>query len=162
MGTKQPETMGHKHPDKHTHTRMRDMQNIVGEVWSVDQQKLDFLDEFETYPTYYDRLKIPVHLLPPPDDDGGQGRDEEHVTDLRLSDNEGVGKNMVWPMLYVMRAFKPELLSLPFHADYDSYGSHGLPYVERLQRTGAIEHEHVKDETQRTILETHHAVEDIR
>ena len=93
----------------HSHT-----QSIVGEVWSVDQQKLEFLDQFESYPDYYDRRPILVHLL---------------HQDGRRSGQQ------VEPMLYILKAFKPELLNLPLHSDYDSFGSHNLPYHERLIRT---------------------------
>lgn len=93
---------------------LNNTQNILGEVWSVDQAKLSFLDDFEAYPTYYDRLAVKVHLL---DDQGNK-----------------TGKEL-WPMLYVMKTFRPKLLDLPFHSDYDSYGAHKMPYHERLIRT---------------------------
>lgn len=89
-------------------------QNIRGEVWSVDQQKLKFLDEFESYPDYYDRVPVHVHLL---DDEGRMTGDQVQAN------------------IYILKSSKPELLKLPFLSNYDSYGSHNMPYHERLIRT---------------------------
>lgn len=172
------------------------LQNIVGEVWSVDRQKLKFLDDFEAYPSYYDRVKIDVHLLPTQtatgsgnsdhqrqqesgsgsgDGDGGKhsgggqtgvgsagDRSEEGQEEgrkgaaagaatsgdgVRLKQEDDAGQNgaarVLRPMLYIMKTFKAELLNLPFYSDYDSYASHNMPYVERLNiRTGETEASH--------------------
>lgn len=79
-------------------------QNVWGEVYEVDDQVLSYLDAFEGCPKFYDRILIPVTL------DNGQ----------QLS-----------AFAFFFRDHKPEMLQLPFIEDYDSYGSHGRPYVER-------------------------------
>lgn len=70
---------------------------------------LKFLDEFEGHPTYYTRRQTPVSTV-------------EHGT--------------IEPWIYFLNEYKPEMLTLPMYADYDSYGQHGLRYVERCDRQG--------------------------
>ncbi|XP_054164808.1 gamma-glutamylaminecyclotransferase C-like [Oppia nitens] len=76
---------------------------ICGEIYSVDDKMRDFLDKFECHPTYYKRLETPVIL-----EDGSQ----------------------MSPWIYFLLDFKPEMLNLITYGNYDSYGDHGLPYVE--------------------------------
>lgn len=126
------ETNAHTNtPDAQTnaHHRLRHRQNIVGEVWSVDEAKLHFLDDFESYPTYYDRKAVQVFLL----NEEGKKKSEQEV----------------WPMIYILREFKADLLRLPHHSDYNSYGSHNLPYHERLIRTSNEEAEDVMKDIRR-------------
>lgn len=83
-------------------------QKIEGEVYSVDSKMLSFLDDFEGHPTYYTRMKIEVTSA------------SEDFTDK--------------PWVYFINQYKQELLDLPMYANYDSYASHGLRYVERCDR----------------------------
>lgn len=76
---------------------------------------LAFLDDFEGHPGYYTRRETPVRQT-----DSG---------DKKLS-----------PWLYILNKYKSEMLELPMYATYDSYGDHGLPYVERLERQGDNAH----------------------
>lgn len=79
-------------------------QNVWGEVYEVDDSVLSYLDAFEGYPKFYDRILIPMTM------ENGQ----------KLS-----------AFAFFFRDHKPEMLQLPYHEDYNSYGSHGMPYVER-------------------------------
>ena len=42
----------------------------------------------------------------------------------------------IMPWVYILEKYKPEMLQLPMMAIYDSYGDHGLRYVERFERQG--------------------------
>ncbi|CAG2109677.1 unnamed protein product [Medioppia subpectinata] len=79
---------------------------ICGEIYSVDDKMRDFLDDFESHPSYYRRIETTVIL-----EDGSQMN----------------------PWMYFLLDFKPELLDLVTYEDYNSYGDHGLPYVESEQ-----------------------------
>jgi len=90
---------------------------INGEVYSVDQRMLDFLDAFEGHPGYYTRLETPVTST------GADGV----TVELR-------------PWIYILEKYKPDMLQLPLLATYDSFGDHGLRYVERCDRQGENAH----------------------
>ncbi|RWS05940.1 gamma-glutamylaminecyclotransferase B-like protein, partial [Dinothrombium tinctorium] len=83
---------------------------VFGEVYLVDETKFAFLDEFESYPAYYTRLKTPVEAV-------------DYNNDLALN-----------PWIYFLSKSAPKLLSLPMFECYDSLGAHGLTYVERFDR----------------------------
>lgn len=82
---------------------------IQGEIYAIDAEMLKFLDEFEGHPSYYTRRQMPVSTL-------------EHGT--------------IEPWIYFLNQYKLEMLQLPMYADYNSYGQHGLRYVERCDRQG--------------------------
>lgn len=73
---------------------------------------LDILDQFEGHPTYYTRHQIEVNPI-------------EHQEATLLT-----------PWVYFINRYKPEMLTRPMMDNYDSYGPHGLPYVERCARQG--------------------------
>lgn len=75
-------------------------------MYEIDERKLSFLDEFEGYPQLYDRLLQSVTLTT----NGEKSR----------------------ALTYFFKGDGSNFLQLPFHENYDSYGSHGLPYVVRL------------------------------
>lgn len=77
-------------------------QRVVGEVHQVDQEKLQFLDEFEGYPTFYSREKVTINM--------DNGDDVQAWT-------------------YFLADFRPYLLQLETFADYDTNGPHNLPYM---------------------------------
>ena len=83
---------------------MFSLQLIIGEVWKVDQSLLTFLDEFEG--EEYERRRI--HVKP-----------------------KGTGEAILecWCYFYKHQANDGDLSQLPTYRYYDSYGSHGLPYV---------------------------------
>lgn len=82
-------------------------QLIEGEVYTVDEKMLHFLDVFEGHPDYYTRLEMPVVLS-----------NGETCT----------------PWIYFVKRYRPELCELPTYASYDSNGDHGLKYVVRYER----------------------------
>lgn len=81
--------------------------NIHGEVYSIDDKMLEFLDDFESHPTLYKRQKIPVSL--------------------------GDKSELCW--CYLLQKSKPELLQLPFLESYDNNDPQVLKYVIRYKRT---------------------------
>lgn len=92
---------------------------MIGEVYHVDEKKINFLDEFEGFPGYYDRIETEIIL---------------DTTNLPSLVTQQVSESgMIRAHVYFFKAFQENLLSLPFYEDYDSYGPHGLPYDERLE-----------------------------
>ncbi|RWS24084.1 gamma-glutamylaminecyclotransferase-like isoform X1, partial [Leptotrombidium deliense] len=89
---------------------------ICGEIYSVNESKMAFLDDFEGYPKYYNRFQIPVEIT-------SNGYNSSNVQEKLLT-----------PWIYMLTDFEPQLLHLPMHECYDSFGSHGLRYVERCER----------------------------
>lgn len=86
---------------------------IQGEIYSVDQRMLAFLDDFEMVPTWYQR--VPVELqVEKSEGDGGGATAEAFV--------------------YMRKEFEEELLQLQCFESYDAYGDHGLEYVTREAR----------------------------
>lgn len=75
---------------------------------------LKFLDEFEGHPNYYLRQTIDV---------------KTDLCDKTLK-----------PWTYFLMKYKPNMLTLPMHAQYDSFGEHGLRYIERCDRQGLNAH----------------------
>ena len=89
-------------------------QKVQGDVYRVNQKKRDFMDDFESHPTYYERMV------------------EDVVT---AGDSEDSGPKVLKCWAYFMKKYKPEMLELEPMACYDSKGPHGLQYVERYRRT---------------------------
>ncbi|CAG2165494.1 unnamed protein product [Oppiella nova] len=85
---------------------------IYGELWSVDINMQNKMDDFEAHPRFYRRMEIPV------------------LTD----DNTPV---KAWA--YFLIDYKPHLLDLDTYENYNTYGDHGLRYVEGCER-----HDHPK------------------
>ena len=74
----------------------------------------DFMDDFESHPTYYERME----------------------EDIVVDDGTDAGKpKTVKCWVYFMKNYKPGMLDLPPMASYDTNGPHGLQYVERYKRT---------------------------
>lgn len=68
---------------------------------------MEFLDEFENHPNFYNRQKTEVKL---PNDD------------------------IVNCWVYFLPKYPDYFLESQYFSDYDSHGAHGLAYVERYQR----------------------------
>lgn len=83
-------------------------------MYKIDDQKLAFLDDFEGYPSYYGRYEVEVTLV----------------------SNASI-KITAWS--YLFENWQPRMLDLVRYEEYDSFGSHGLPYDDRLLRTSAEE-----------------------
>ncbi|VDK87799.1 unnamed protein product [Litomosoides sigmodontis] len=79
---------------------------IRGELYEVDDQKLEILDKFEGHPTFYRRQSEEVEM-----DDG----------------------TVVTAWIYLLPKWTPNLLqnSTDYLESYNSNGPHNRPYVER-------------------------------
>ncbi|XP_067004520.1 putative gamma-glutamylcyclotransferase CG2811 isoform X2 [Anabrus simplex] len=82
--------------------------NVIGEVYEVDQPMLEQLDILEDHPNFYVR----------------------RIEDVRVMDNkEGLVINC-W--IYFLQNFKPGMLKQELFKEYSSSGPHGLKYLERF------------------------------
>ncbi|XP_051745302.1 gamma-glutamylaminecyclotransferase C-like [Ctenopharyngodon idella] len=94
-------------------------QRIQGEIYSVDQKMLKFLDEFESCPDLYQRTTV----------------------QLEVQDGLGEGENtlesgsFVNASVYSTTTYEPEWLQKPTYESYDAHGDHGLRYVRREDRS---------------------------
>ena len=104
------------------------LQKIEGELYRVDQRKFDFLDQFEEYPHFYTRELIEVTSA---------NYQNTHQGDMDGA--RGIKNYTAW--VYLLSQFKPYLLTLPFHSNYDSFGPHNLPFVVRSKRPPNDPHE---------------------
>lgn len=84
------------------------LQNVIGEIYQVDDKMLANLDILEEHPNFYVR---------------------EIKSVKRIDKNE---TSKCW--IYFLKNFRPELLNQTFYADYSSTGDHGLKYAERYLR----------------------------
>ncbi|NP_001187488.1 gamma-glutamylaminecyclotransferase isoform X1 [Ictalurus punctatus] len=93
-------------------------QRVQGEIYSVDDPMLKFLDWFESCPQMYQRTQVLLEV-------------EEWV-------GEGEGTPQVGgttdAFVYSTTTYKPEWLQYPTFESYDAYGDHGLQYVTREDR----------------------------
>lgn len=89
-------------------------ENVIGEVWKIDDKMLNWLDKFEEHPSYYERIEIKVRFV-------DNCHDDDHC--INLSNIQ-----QVWA--YLLPKYSSEMLNCPFLKCYDSYGDHGLFYVE--------------------------------
>lgn len=81
-------------------------QNVMGEVYEVDDKVLAKLDILEEHPDFYVR--------------------ELYDVERSDGDNEIV---KVW--IYMIKKFKPDYLTHTTYENYSSQGSHGRPYSTR-------------------------------
>lgn len=84
---------------------------IQGELYSVDERMLAFLDDFEKVPTWYQRVPVELQV----DKSGGDSATTE-------------------AFVYTRKEFEQELLQLQCFESYDAYGDHGLEYVTKEAR----------------------------
>ncbi|XP_074604256.1 gamma-glutamylaminecyclotransferase C-like [Brevipalpus obovatus] len=89
-------------------------EQVEGEVYQVDDQMLKWMDDFEEHPTYYLRSKIQVQML----------NNSVHDDSNEIRE--------VWT--YILPKYHEKMLELPFIKCYDTYGDHGMPYVEKSKR----------------------------
>ncbi|XP_041637540.1 gamma-glutamylaminecyclotransferase-like [Cheilinus undulatus] len=89
---------------------------VQGEIYKVDDQMLDFLDDFESCPEMYQRTLVKLEV-------------EEWVGEEKL-----VSGGITEAFVYSTKTYQPEWLSLPCYVNYDSYGDHGLEYEIRESR----------------------------
>lgn len=94
---------------------------VTGEIYFVDDQMLQFLDEFEGCPNMYQRTPMRVEVL-----------DWEN----KNSTSEGASaiKDILECYVYSTTTYQPEWMHLPYYDNYDSFGKHNLSYVLRESR----------------------------
>ncbi|XP_053311299.1 gamma-glutamylaminecyclotransferase [Spea bombifrons] len=95
--------------------------HIAGEIYSVDDQLLKFLDEFESCPDMYQRTLQRIEIV--------EWEDKEDSPEDRPDANR-----IIECFVYSTTSYRPEWLNLPYHDCYDSFGKHGLVYVNHLDR----------------------------
>lgn len=95
--------------------------HIAGEIYSVDEQMLQFLDEFEGCPDMYQRTLMRIQVV---EWEGKGGAGEARAG------ADGVLECFV----YSTATYPPEWVGLPYYDSYDSSGKHGLTYVLRESR----------------------------
>uniref|UniRef100_A0A8D0CFU9 Gamma-glutamylaminecyclotransferase n=1 Tax=Salvator merianae TaxID=96440 RepID=A0A8D0CFU9_SALMN len=93
---------------------------VIGEIYSVDDQMLQFLDEFESCPQVYQRTPVRIEVLE------WEGRN--------TPDQPQVVNSILECYIYSTTSYKPEWINLPYYDNYDSLGKHGLQYVLRESR----------------------------
>lgn len=93
-------------------------QRVQGEIYSVDDQMLKYLDWFEGCPQMYQRTRVLLEV-------------EEWV-------GEGEGTSQVGSatdaFVYSTTTYMPEWLQYPTFDSYDTCGDHGLQYITREAR----------------------------
>uniref|UniRef100_A0A8C5LSV4 Gamma-glutamylaminecyclotransferase n=1 Tax=Leptobrachium leishanense TaxID=445787 RepID=A0A8C5LSV4_9ANUR len=94
---------------------------IDGEVYSVDKQLLQFLDEFEGCPDMYQRSVERIEMVK-----------LEKKGDLPEDRQENL--SFIDTFIYSTTSYEPEWLNLPYHDCYDSFGEHGLTYHNHLDK----------------------------
>ncbi|CAH1404000.1 unnamed protein product [Nezara viridula] len=80
--------------------------NVIGEVYDIDEKMLLNLDILEDYPKFYERSVIPIKM-------------KTEVLDC-------------WT--YFIKRYNAELLSKEMFPSYSTKGPHNLPYCERYLR----------------------------
>ncbi|KAK2917499.1 gamma-glutamylaminecyclotransferase-like [Channa argus] len=93
---------------------------VYGEIYEVDDKMLEFLDNFESVPTMYQRGLVKLEV-------------KEWVGQVEGEETPSPG-NITEAFVYSTTTYKPEWASLPSYESYDAYGDHGLKYVTRDKR----------------------------
>lgn len=93
-------------------------QRVQGEIYSVDDPMLQFLDWFESCPQMYQRTRILLEV-------------EEWAGEVEGTPQVGGTTDA---FVYNTTTYKPEWLQYPTFDSYDSYGDHGMQYVAREAR----------------------------
>ncbi|XP_041115198.1 gamma-glutamylaminecyclotransferase-like isoform X1 [Polyodon spathula] len=90
---------------------------VKGEIYSVDNQMLQFLDEFEGCPHMYQRTLVRLQI-------------EDWESNTSSPEATPAVNSIVEAFVYSTTTYQPEWLNLPCHDKYDAYGEHGLHYCE--------------------------------
>ncbi|XP_042316330.1 gamma-glutamylaminecyclotransferase isoform X2 [Sceloporus undulatus] len=94
---------------------------VTGEIYSVDDQMLQFLDEFEGCPNVYQRTPMRIEVV------AWEGKS--------IASEERPAVNSVLEChVYSTSTYQPEWINLPYYDNYDSFGDHKLEYVLRERR----------------------------
>ncbi|KAM9021739.1 gamma-glutamylaminecyclotransferase [Lathamus discolor] len=95
--------------------------HVAGEIYSVDDQMLQFLDEFEGCPDMYQRTLMRIEVV----EWEGKGG---------VGEARAAAEGVIECFVYSTTTYPPEWVGLPYHDSYDSSGKHGLSYVLRESR----------------------------
>ncbi|XP_025922326.1 gamma-glutamylaminecyclotransferase isoform X1 [Apteryx rowi] len=95
--------------------------HVAGEIYSVDDQMLQFLDEFEGCPDMYQRTPMSIEVV---EWEGKSSAPGERPAACRVMEC----------FVYSTTTYQPEWVHLPYYDNYDSSGKHGLSYVLRESR----------------------------
>ncbi|XP_044864710.1 gamma-glutamylaminecyclotransferase isoform X1 [Mauremys mutica] len=95
--------------------------HVSGEIYSVDDQMLQFLDEFEGCPDMYQRTPVRIVVV---EWEGKSSAPEERPA----------VNSIMECVVYSTTTYQPEWINLPYYDNYDSLGNHGLHYVLRESR----------------------------
>ncbi|XP_003218759.1 gamma-glutamylaminecyclotransferase isoform X2 [Anolis carolinensis] len=91
---------------------------VLGEIYSVDDQMLQFLDEFESCPDMYQRTSTKIKVI--------EWEDKSSTPEGRSGVN-----SILECCVYITSTYQPEWVHLPYYDNYDSFGKHKLEYVIR-------------------------------
>ncbi|XP_067842704.1 gamma-glutamylaminecyclotransferase-like isoform X2 [Heptranchias perlo] len=95
---------------------------IAGEIYLVDDQLLQFLDEFESCPKIYQRSPARIRVV--------EWEDKDNTLGVKPS-----GDGMLTCFLYSTTTYEREWLKLPYYNNYDAFGVQGQPkYIPRESR----------------------------
>ncbi|XP_051983054.1 gamma-glutamylaminecyclotransferase B-like [Xyrauchen texanus] len=92
---------------------------VQGEIYSVDEKMLNFLDWFERCPHQYQRTLVKLEV----DEWVGEG------------ENNPKAGSIVEAFVYSTTTYKPEWLQNPTYENYNYKGDHGLEYIRREDRS---------------------------
>ncbi|XP_059577086.1 gamma-glutamylaminecyclotransferase isoform X1 [Alligator mississippiensis] len=95
--------------------------HVAGEIYTVDDQMLQFLDEFEGCPDMYQRTPVRIAVV--------EWKGKSSTPEERPAVN-----SIMECFVYSTTTFQPEWVNLPYYDNYDSLGKHGLCYVLRESR----------------------------
>ena len=93
-----------------------------GEIYEVDDDLMNFFDDKEGYPEWYDRRKVRIRL-------------EDTTT---TTDNANAAETVIECWLYILTTFRREMRDLEKYENYDSGGSHGKRFVELYDAKGDL------------------------
>ncbi|XP_075218565.1 putative gamma-glutamylcyclotransferase CG2811 isoform X2 [Lycorma delicatula] len=87
--------------------------NVLGEIYEIDEKMLGKLDILEEHPNYYIRRIEPIQM--------------------------NAENNIIECWTYFLKEHKVELLTRQMFTSYDSKGDHGLVYCESLDNQSSID-----------------------
>ncbi|XP_074483150.1 gamma-glutamylaminecyclotransferase B-like isoform X1 [Sebastes fasciatus] len=93
---------------------------VRGEIYKVDDKMLEFLDDFESVPSMYQRTQVQLEV-------------EEWVGKTEGVERPAAG-SITEAFVYNTTTNQPDWPSLPSYESYDSNGDHGLQYAIREGR----------------------------
>lgn len=99
---------------------------VFGEVYDVDTEMLNNLDELEEHPTFYERTEEEVSLA------------SEKM--LRRGETFQKVGELTKAWIYFLPKFNPRLLEGPMYISYSNNGSHGRKYCEKYVRDPSYDH----------------------